>query len=424
MKRLLLGVATVLGAALLGGCPIYPATSDYPSCGSDGQCYDCPNGSTPSDNTCIPWQCGSSSDCPSGYVCSANSCVAAPDAGDCSAGCASGYICKLAGGQTQCVPVSSLGSDDGSAASADAGATSVDASGAIQIEAGAEDAAATTDSSRPDASSSSSPEASVGTPDARSTEGPLDAAGAVDSAVLSDVLVGQDAPLAPIASDASDGSVAAACNANSDCGGDGAKCIDGLCTPQSELCSDTTQCVTAGESCVDGVCEPHCSVNAPCPGGYECDFSRGVCNLNAQPCSGSGASSCQGGSTCVEGRCVPPCAADDSGIGSCPGGQVCVNGGCIPDEAAQFSCLNDGQGGQLATACSPTSVCLHHDCYAGCSPDGDAGGCADPTSLCKPVTVTAGTYDVCATASNLGSDCDPAAGKYCSGGVCVDGFCR
>ena len=76
---------------------------------------------------------------------------------------------------------------------------------------------------------------------------------------------------------------------------------------------------------------------------------------------------------------------------------------------------------QLANTCDPASVCLHHDCYVAC--DGDGGGCAP--SDCKQVTVTAGTYAVCATATTLGSDCDFATGATCPGtAVCIDGYCK
>jgi len=34
-------------------------------------------------------------------------------------------------------------------------------------------------------------------------------------------------------------------------------------------------------------------------------------------------------------------------------------------------------------------------------------------------------YDVCGSATNLGSDCDPTIGKNCPGtGVCIDGYCH
>lgn len=386
MKRLLLGMTIVFGAAVLGGCPIYSTSGNYRACGG-GQCFDCPSGSVPSDGTCVPWGCSSSSDCAPGSDCIGGSCQPAPqDASTgCGAGCPSGYICKLSGGQAQCVPVSLDAGRGSDAMPADGG----------PIEAG------------PDALSDAPP------PDATSR---LDAS--VDASNVPDVAVVSDA------SDASDASPPrTSCNANSACTGAGAKCIDGQCTPQSHLCSDSTQCVVSGEACVDGVCEPHCSAGAPCPAGFECDFTRGACNLNPNPCVGSGASSCQGGSTCVEGHCVAPCAPSDASNG-CPAGQVCANGGCLPDEAARFACKNDGQIGPLATTCSPTEICVHHDCYAGCDPDAGAAACSDPAAICKQVTVAAGTYLVCAASSSLGSDCDPAAGSYCAAGVCIDGFCR
>jgi hypothetical protein len=179
--------------------------------------------------------------------------------------------------------------------------------------------------------------------------------------------------------------------------------------------------VAGGEACVDGVCEPHCSANAACPAGYACDFNRGVCNINPTPCSATTA--CQGGSVCVEGHCAPPCGSADAGPAGaqCPTGQVCVNGGCIPDQAAAFSCQNDGQSGSLATTCAQAQVCLHHDCYEQC--DADGGACPSGQS-CKQVTIAAGTYAVCGASTDLGSECDPAANKYCSSGVCIDGYCK
>jgi hypothetical protein len=397
MKRLLLGLTIVCSAALLGGCPIYSTSGDSRTCTADGRCFDCPSGSSPSDGTCIPWQC-SPGDCPGGYGCSPNGCVPAADASDCSSyGCPSGYLCKLSGGQAQCVPRSS-----------DAGPTS--------------DSGTTTDAARADASSD-------GASDARA-----------DALSVSDASVASDAPQRLDASSASDALVSAVdastaseasapppppspCNATADCEGVGAKCIDGQCTPQGQLCSDATQCVVAAESCVDGVCEALCGASVPCAAGYACDFTRGVCNLNPDQCAGSGSSTCLGGSTCVEERCVAPCVTGDAGP-ACSTGQVCVNGGCIPDEAAGFTCKNDGKSGELATSCGTLDICLHHDCYTECNPDAGAGACADPAQVCKEVTVAAGTYLVCGAASGLGSDCDPAAGKACETGVCINGYCR
>lgn len=364
MNRLLLGIGILGAAAVLGGCPIYSGQSnEYRVCGNSS-CYSCPDPTY--SGACISWQCNSNSDCDSGYECTSdNQCVlAAVDASgpigptDCSVdGCPSGYVCRLAGGVASCVTAPEAGSV------LDSGAGPVLDSGVADADGGAT------------ATDSVAPEGSVIT-------GP--------------------------------------CNADSDCHGSGEKCIDGTCTPQVGLCSDGTQCAVAGSWCVDGVCEPTCSASTPCPSGYGCDFTRGVCNLDSGGCSGSGPSTCQGGATCVDGHCVPPCSADG---GSCATGQVCVNGGCIPDQAATFACANDGDQGQLANSCADGFTCLHHDCYPACSVD--SGACATPSAAtCKNVAIETGTYAVCAAPGTLGSECDPAQGKYCSGSsVCINGSC-
>jgi hypothetical protein len=195
-----------------------------------------------------------------------------------------------------------------------------------------------------------------------------------------------------------------------------------LCTAQVRLCSDTTQCVVAGYACVDGLCEPRCDASSGCDTGYSCDLTRGVCNINPSPCRSS--ATCQGGTICIEEHCVPPCGLVGDGGASCPSGRVCVNGGCIPDQGAKFACANDGESDLLANQCPGFgAICLHHDCYAACASDG--GGCNDPTPVCKTVTIETGIYAVCGTATNLGSDCDPAQGKRPPGcDVCIDGYCR
>jgi hypothetical protein len=264
-----------------------------------------------------------------------------------------------------------------------------------------------------EASDSSSSDVSPGTPaDATLDAPPLDAT-PFDAAHV-------EAGLPEAGSDAdASGSPSGPCNADTQCPAAGAKCIDGRCTPQDGLCSDTTQCVVFGEACVDGRCLPRCSLAEPCPAGFSCDFTRGVCGVNPSACSAS--TPCSGGAVCVESHCVGPCVHGDAAP-VCPSGEICVNGGCLPDERATFQCKNAGQGGQLANACDPTSICLHGDCYPACEADANACGAG---AECKNVKIAAGTFAVCGTPSNLGSDCDPAAGAYCpGGGVCIDGYCK
>ena len=361
MKRLLLGMGILGAAAFLGGCPIYPSQSnEYRVCQGSG-CYSCPD--TSYSGACITWQCSEDSDCDSGYVCSdQDQCVPAPPPAADAGDC------------------SVNGCPDGYVCKLSNGVAQCVSMGGSGHDGG--------------------------------TDGPVSQG---DGATTSD---------------AGDGSVTSGpCNADSDCSGAGALCVDGECTTQVGLCSDGTQCKAQGSSCVDGICEPTCSGSIPCPSGYGCDFTRGVCNLNPGPCTGSGTSSCQGGATCVEGHCVPPCESTGEGGPACAAGQVCVNGGCIPDQGATFACANDGDEGQLANTCATGYTCLHHDCYPSCDIEAGGGGCGGLSSaggsVCKDVTIETGSYAVCAPSSSmLGSDCDPAQGKACATGVCIDGTCR
>ncbi|HXX68274.1 MAG TPA: hypothetical protein VEK07_13880 [Polyangiaceae bacterium] len=379
MKRSLLAI-TLLGAgAVLAGCPIYSDDGNYRVCTPSG-CYDCPDPSLSS--ACIVWQCGSDTDCGSGYACQNNSCVplssqvvvdAGPGVSTCEipTECPSGFTCGV---DQNCHPGSCVdwgcpaGYNCFVALSTDEGecVSTVDASG-------------------------------------------LDAA----------------SPDAGDGGDAASPSVPTPCNADGQCGGGGARCINGECTPQSGLCSDGTQC-SSGEACVDGVCTPHCAASNPCPIGFGCDLNRGVCSLNATVCATN--AECQGGTVCVESYCVAPCAQPDAGA-LCPNAEVCVNGGCIPNQAASFTCKNDGYTGQASTTCDAQSICLHSDCYVQCSLDAGVdggGGCSDPTTVCKQVTTAQGTFAVCGPPSELGSQCDPAAGTYCTtaGSLCIDGYCE
>lgn len=357
----------LLGIGLLGVAAFLGGCPIYPSQGSEYrvcQGSGCYSCPDPTySGACINWQCSQDSDCDDGYVCSA---------------------------EDQCVPAPPT-------SAADAGDCSVNgcpqgyvcklSNGVAQcvvLPGGGGDAG--TDSS-------------TGTGDASG-----------------DGNGGGDAPV-----------TAGPCNADSDCTAPGALCVDGQCTLPIDLCSDGTQCKAQGSACVDGICEARCDASTPCPSGYGCDFTLGVCNLNPGACTGSGTATCQGGALCVEGHCVPPCASTAEGGVACTAGQVCVNGGCIPDQGATFTCSNDGDQGQLANTCPDGETCLHHDCYTACELDGGSG-CGSPSevtnSSCTDVTIETGTYAVCAPSGMMGSQCDPAQSKACSSGVCIDGTCH
>lgn len=224
--------------------------------------------------------------------------------------------------------------------------------------------------------------------------------------------------LSCVASSPNDGGTTApGCYKDADCSATaGAKCLSGKCTAPADQCSDATQC-PGGQQCVQGVCTPSCSATKPCPTGFGCDLTKGVCTLNPTPCT-EGGNTCTGGKTCVQERCVNPCNAGNT----CPSGLVCVDGGCIPDQRPVFTCNVDGQ----RDACAQGSLCLRHSCYIACDSDAsDACRASDRFNVCKSVTTSSGTYSVCGSDSNLGSECDPAQGRACNNPlVCIDGFCR
>lgn len=212
------------------------------------------------------------------------------------------------------------------------------------------------------------------------------------------------------------------CRRDSECAdaGTGAKCLSGVCTAAADQCSDATQC-RSGQLCVDGSCTPACSASKACPTGYACDLNKGVCTQNPAPCTSG--QLCGGGNTCVEDHCVPQCGAG----GTCTGGLVCVDNGCVPDERPVFSCVTDGELGDGSSGkCASGSICLRRSCYIACDPlSSDACKNADAFNQCKNVTTSSGPHDVCGSATNLGTECDVAASKPCSGTlICIDGFCR
>jgi hypothetical protein len=214
------------------------------------------------------------------------------------------------------------------------------------------------------------------------------------------------------------GGTPSTCKSDTDCPTPaGSKCLAGSCVAPENQCADASQC-PAGAQCVAGACTPSCSASKPCPTGYGCDLGKGVCTQNPTPCEAGGAA-CGGGKVCVEEHCVDACGAG----GTCGAGLVCIDGGCTPDEKPIFVCATEG----VQDACQQGSICLRHSCYIGCEGDAGVDACknADKFNVCKAVTTSSGTYSVCGSDANLGTECDPTQGKACTApAVCIDGFCR
>ncbi len=127
---------------------------------------------------------------------------------------------------------------------------------------------------------------------------------------------------------------------------------------------------------------------------------------------------------------MDPCSsgADGGDAGACNAGLVCVDNGCAPKETPAFVCSVEGQLGTGADdSCKMGSVCIHHNCYIACNADAGDDDCktSDSFNVCKSVASGASTFSVCGSSTNLGSECDPTAGKACaSPKVCIDGFCK
>ena len=348
MKRVVFFVLVGTGAAILGGCPIYPEGRDHRVC-IGGDCYDCPDEYYSSQ--CTAWICSSNYDCPAGYTCTSDrrcrltdappptggegtACTKPTDCpggncgadnkchpGDCSqTGCPATFVCKLTNGAPQCVPVGGGGG-------------------------------------------------------------------------------------------------ASSCQSDKDCPTPaGSKCLSGECVAPQDQCADGTQCAN-GAQCVDGACTPACSANKPCPTGYSCDTAKGVCTGNPSPCTST--NQCGNDTVCVEEHCVEKCGPG----GTCAAGLVCIDGGCTPDEKPVFTCATEG----AQDACQAGSICLRHSCYIACDADAGPTACAtaDKFNVCKQVTTSSGTYSVCGSADNLGTECDPTQAKNCASPlICIDGYCR
>jgi len=335
MKHAVSFVLLALGAAVLGGCPIYSdddSRAHRVCVGSD--CYSCRDNFLSSD--CTRWSCYDADDCPSGYSCgsdrrchltdgtpppppSGTTCTKPSDcapgsncgadnkchAGDCStSGCPSNFVCKLEGGVAACVAVST------------------------------------------GPSSTCKSDSDCPTP-----------AG-------SKCLTGQCVAPQDQCADATQ------CPA-------GSQCVQGACTPS---CSANKPCPT-GYSCdtAKGVCTGNpgpCTNSSQCTGGAVCVQQHCV-----DPC-GAG-NTCPGGLKCVDGGCTPDqkpvfsCTAPDGEQGECQAGSICLRHSCY------IGCDADA-GSEACKSADTFNVCKQVTTSSGthavCGSDSNLGTDCDPTA--------------------------------------------
>ena len=417
-----------LAGLVVSGCPIYAEEhcySDYdcPSnayCSVDGECIPYPSGSGGGSGGSSNVPCTHPDQCGANSVCGADSTC---HTGDCSfSGCVAGYKCVIEQDLFVCVPSGTQpdGGQGGKAGSGGSGGSSPDGGAGTG---GNEPDGAGAAGSNPDASDGSEPvhcgnpndcpDGQICSAEGLCQTGSCTTLGCISGYVCADG-GGSCVPSNP-----------SACILDNDCAfmGSGYQCVNGTCTAPDKLCTDKTQCpggVQGLANCVNGKCVASCNADAgaSCATGYVCDPTLGICTPPPSGCTIT--SDCDSASlVCVAGACVPECGDG----GTCPTGQVCVANGCIPDQQPKFDCTVDGQ----QDVCASSSICLHHHCYISCE-GANANACDfNPPDLnvCKTVTTSSGSHQICGSNSNLGTECDPTLGPACSSGkFCIDGFCK
>jgi hypothetical protein len=334
MKHVFSFVLLGLGAAALGGCPIYGDDSDRANrvcVGND--CYSCPDPYI--SNDCYGFSCSADSDCPSGYACgtehrchltdgttnptgdtpcskpsdcpSGSSCGADDicHAGDCStSGCPSTFVCKLESGVPTCEPV---GGDGGGTSSCKS------------------------DSDCPTPAGSKCLSGTCYAPDAQCAD-------ATQCAPGSQCVQGACTP---------------SCNADKPCPtGYSCDTAKGVCTGNAGACTTSAQC-TSTQACVEQHCVDQCGAGATCPSGLIC--IDGGCTPDEQPvftCTTEGTQDkCQAGSICLRHSCYISCDAD-AGSDACKNADtfnVCKS---VSTSSGNYSVC--GSTTNLGSDCDPT----------------------------------------------------------------------
>jgi len=190
------------------------------------------------------------------------------------------------------------------------------------------------------------------------------------------------------------------------------------------VCSSNGACYDCPSDYYSDECVPYqCSSGYDCPSGYACQNNYCV----------SGGGSCGSDFDCPSGQACGTdrqCHSGDCTTNGCPAGSTCtlsggkaqcVNADAGPADSGPTQCSVDG----TQDICASGSICLHHNCYIACSPDAGADACkgADKLNVCKQVKAPNGTYSICGSDANNGTQCD-ATHACASPSVCIDGYCK
>ncbi|MGZ5967678.1 MAG: DUF4114 domain-containing protein [Polyangiales bacterium] len=181
------------------------------------------------------------------------------------------------------------------------------------------------------------------------------------------------------------------------CAAGAVSCSDAVAPKPTEDCNgvdddcngkvdDGAICPRKGDSCINGRCLPPCaSGELKCDPGTVCDTGSGRCVDAA--CVGK---TCGAGEVCRAGACVAPCSDV-----TCPYGQLCLGDKCVG--------LCEG------VKCPTGQVCRSGLCFAGCT-------------SCSGVACGTGTKCDPASGDCLDPSCATpcAAGTHCKSGACVD----
>ncbi len=320
MKYVFSFVLLGLGAAALGGCPIYSDDDRVSRACVGGGCEDavcssasdCPAGyGCSSDNRCRPVSGGTgSSSCSKPSDCASGNCGADHQChpGNCSTtGCPTNFVCKLSGGVAMCEAVGT----------GNEGVASLCKS----------------DSDCPTPAGSKCLSGSCVAPQ--------------DQCV--------DATQCPNGTPCVDGACTPACSASKPCPTGYACDAKGFCTGNAGSCTSSTQCA-GGKACVQQHCVDACWPGGACGVGLVC--VDGGCTPDQKPaftCVTDGQrDKCQDGSICLRHSCYIACDAD-AGPDACKNADsfnVCKS--VTTSSGAHSVC---GSATNLGSECSPTTSC-------------------------------------------------------------------